>query len=489
MLEMNSVPAVDDIATALPRPDPFAVLRHASFEAIGYRNTVDRLPLRPERGYREMVERFDHDLPHQGSPASSVIDELVDTAKPGLNGMVGSRFYGWVTGGSHPVAVAADWLTSAWGQVCGNHHATPAAAAVEEVAARWILEILDLPRESSVGFVTGATAANFVALAAARHALLARQGWDVEANGLFGAPPLHILVGSDAHSSVFAALRFLGLGAERVIRLPTDAAGRIMASSVEKALGQCDGPSIVIAQAGQINTGAFDPFPELAIATRRNGAWLHVDGAFGLWVRSSAEQAHLAEGIDRADSWATDGHKWLQLPCDCGYAIVRDADSHRRAMSLTASYLPTTSDDERNPSDYVPELSRRARGFATWAMIRHLGRAGIANMVAQHCRAARRMAARLSKEPGIDILNEVDLNQIIIRFGAVYGAEESDRLTCSVIQDLQNEGTCFVGGASWQGHQVMRISCIAWSMTDQDADRSIEAMVQAWRRASARIGA
>ncbi len=482
MLEQISFPATDELPASLPRPDPFAVLRHASSQAINYRKTVDRKPLRPERGYREMVTLFDRDLPRHGLAAIPVINELVDTAGPGLNGMVGSRFYGWVTGGAHPVAVAADWLTSAWGQVCGNHHATPAAAAAEEIAARWLLELLDLPRESSVGFVTGATAANFVGLAAARHALLARQGWDVESRGLFGAPPLHVLIGSNAHPSVFAALRFLGLGAERVIRLPTDSAGRIIASSIESTLRQCDGPSIVIAQAGQINTGAFDPFPELVTSVRRYGAWLHVDGAFGLWVRSSAEQAHLAQGVDGADSWATDGHKWLQLPCDCGYAIVRDAAAHRRAMSLTASYLPATCDEERNPSDYVPELSRRARGFATWALIRHLGQTGIADMVARHCRIARRMAAQLSKEPHINILNEVTLNQIIVRFGIASRIEDSDRLTRSIIQDLQNEGTCFVGGATWQGRQVMRISCISWSMTEHDADRSVKAIVQAWRR-------
>ncbi len=457
-------------------------LWNAASKAIDYRRSVDDKPLRPDVGYKQMLAAIDRPLPLHGETPSAVIDELSTIAAPGLNGMTSARFFGWVVGGSHPVGVAADWLTSAWGQNCGNHHAAPAAAALEEVAAGWLLDILDLPRESSVGFVTGATVANFVCLAAARHALLARQGWNVEAQGLFGAPPINVLVGDDAHATVFKALGFLGLGSERVHRLATDDTGRILPAPVEEALGRCTGPTIVIAQAGQINTGAFDPFPELTKACAKgDDAWLHVDGAFGLWARASHEHAYLADGVEGADSWATDGHKWLQVPLDSGYAIVRDSQAHRAAMSVTASYLPMSAGEERDPTALVPELSRRARGFPTWAVIRHLGRAGIAEMVRDHCRLARRMARKLAAEPGIAILNDVELNQIIVRFGAEGPHQRGDELTRAVIDRIQSDGICFAGGAMWRGQWIMRLSCISCATTERDADRSVEAIIDAWR--------
>ncbi|MGI9433309.1 MAG: pyridoxal phosphate-dependent decarboxylase family protein [Geminicoccaceae bacterium] len=465
--------------------DDFDVLRQVAAEAIDYRRSVDDRPLRPDADYHQMVRAFDRPLPEDGLAAGATIENLIATAEPGLNGMTGARFFGWVLGGSHPVGVAADWLASAWGQNCGNHHAAPAAAAIEDVASRWLLDILDLPRACSVGFVTGATAANFVGLAAARHALLASSGWDVEKQGLFGAPPINVLVGNDAHATIFSALQFIGLGSERVTRLPTDDSGRIIVPSFLSALARCQGPTIVIAQAGQINTGAFDPFSELAAACRqRPDTWLHVDGAFGLWARASKAKAHLTAGIDGADSWATDGHKWLQVPFESGYVIVKDREAHRAAMTVAASYLPDCADHERNPTDYVPELSRRARGFATWAMIRHLGRRGIAAMIERHCRLARQMADRLAKEPGIEILNDVDLNQIIVRFGNGRQVEEDDDLTRAVIDRIQQDGTCFAGGASWRGRWVMRISCISCSTTAKDACRAVDAMIQAWRSVS-----
>ncbi|MGI9510458.1 MAG: pyridoxal phosphate-dependent decarboxylase family protein [Geminicoccaceae bacterium] len=461
----------------------------AASKAIAYRKTIDSKPQRAAAGYRQMVETLDCPLPQDGMAAPAVIAELAASAEPGLNAMTGARFFGWVMGGSHPLGVAADWLTSAWGQNCGNHHAAPAAAAFEEVAAKWLLEILDLPRESSVGFVTGATSANFVCLAAARHALLARLGWNVETQGLFGAPYINVLVGADAHATVFKALAFLGLGSERVIRLATDDAGRIRVDPFLEALDRADGPTIVVAQAGQINTGAFDPFPDITKACAcRDDVWLHVDGAFGLWARASGEHVDLAKGVDSADSWATDGHKWLQVPFDSGYAIVKDSAAHRAAMSLSASYLPESTSEERNPTDLVPELSRRARGFPTWAMIRHLGRDGIADMVARHCRTARRMAQRFEAEPGIEILNDVELNQIIVRFGSgadcrskVDDGQTSDGLTRAVIDQVQADGICFAGGASWRGRWIMRLSCISFATTDEDADRSVDAIIGAWR--------
>jgi glutamate/tyrosine decarboxylase-like PLP-dependent enzyme len=424
---------------------------------------------------------FDAPTPETGLASVDVIDELVAKASPGLSAMAGSRFFGWVIGASHPVGVAADWLTSAWGQNAGGHTSTPAAAAVEEVAARWLLDLLDLPRECSVGFVTGATVASFVCLAAARGEVLRRVGWDVESKGLFGAPPIEVLIGDDAHTSVFSALQFLGLGRDRVIRVATDEAGRMKVADFAAAAWACHGPTIAIAQAGQINTGAFDPFFEIAEIAMERKAWIHVDGAFGLWARACPYRALLAKGIERADSWAVDGHKWLQTPYDCGYAIVRDADAHRRAMTISASYLPQVAEGERSPSYFVPELSRRARGFATWAMVRALGRQGIADMVARHCRIARRMGERLGVEPGVEIVNKIELNQVAVRFGVGEPLERGDELTAKVIERVQADGICFTAGARWKGRWIMRLSVISWPTTDADADRSVEAILAAWR--------
>jgi len=409
-----------------------------------------------------------------------VIDLLALKAEPGLHAMTGPCFFGWVIGGSHPVGVAADWMTSAWGQNAGNHHASLAAAAAEAIAAKWLLEILDLPMTSSVGFVTGATVANFVCLAAARGEVLRRVGWDVEANGLFGAPPISVVIGNDAHTTVFSALQFLGLGHDRVIRVPTDGQGRIVASAFAEATRNISGPCIAILQAGQINTGAFDHFVDLIPLARQIGAWIHVDGAFGLWARACPERQHLARFVEEADSWATDGHKWLQTPYDCGYAIVRNEEAHRRAMTIAASYLPAASEGERDPTHFVPELSRRARGFATWAMIKHLGRDGISRMVERHCRVAKLMAARLQKESGIALLNQVDLNQILVRFGTD-ADQDADRLTREVITHVQADGQCFAGGALWRGRQVMRISVISWLTDEEAGTTAAEAIISAWR--------
>jgi glutamate/tyrosine decarboxylase-like PLP-dependent enzyme len=466
--------------------DMAEVLIRAATHAIAFHRTLPERPRAPRAGYQAMRAAFAGPVPETGSPGPAVIDELVHLADPGLSAMAGARFFGWVNGASHPVGVAADWLTSAWGQNAGNFLAAPAAAAAEETAAGWLLELLDLPKECSVGFVTGATIANFVCLAAARGEVLARVGWDVEAKGLFGAPPIQVLIGEDAHATVSSALQFLGLGRDRVIRVPADDAGRMKAAAFAAALDSAgDGPVIAIAQAGQVNTGAFDPFPEIVAAARRRGAWLHVDGAFGLWARACPERAALAAGVEGADSWATDGHKWLQTPYDCGYAIVRDAAAHRRAMAIAASYLPAGAEGERDPSHFVPELSRRARGFATWAMIRALGRDGIADMVARHCRIAKRMAERLAAEPGVEILNEVELNQAIIRFGANETPARGDELTAKTIERVRADGTCYAGGARWRGRWIMRLSVISWPTTEADADRSVDAILAAWRAARA----
>lgn len=457
-----------------------ALLEGIAVYAAKRRDGDPRRPHNPAGDYDAQVARFGlGDL--EAVPVEAAIRALIDRAEPGLAAMTGPRFFGWVIGGSHPAGVAADWLTSVWGQNTGNHLACPAASAAEEASADALLRLLGLPREASVGFVTGATLANFTCLAAARGEVLRKVGWDVEGDGLFGAPPIQVIMGEDAHTTVHAALKFLGLGDKRVTLVATDDDGAMRPAAVETALNAIDGPAIVIAQAGQINTGAFDPFPLINDLAHQKGAWVHIDGAFGLWARATPDLAGLAEGVDGADSWATDGHKWLQTPYDCGYAIVRNKDAHRRAMQIAASYLPGASDGGRNPSDYAPELSRRARGFATWAMLRHLGRAGIADMVSRHCALARRFAERLAGEPGVVIMNAVVLNQVAVRLGADLEPELADRLTRLAIARIQADGVCFAGGAQWRGAWILRLSVIGFSTTEADIDASAMAIIEAWR--------
>lgn len=427
----------------------------------------------PEASYAEQVERFGIALKDEGRPGDEVIRELITLAEPGLAAMTGPRFFGWVIGGSNPVGVAADWLTSIWGQNTANHLATPSASAVEEACRQALLELFDLPRESSIGFSTGATMASFTCLAAARGEVLRRAGWDIEADGVFGAPPVTIVLGEEAHSTIFAGLKYLGFGERNIVRVAVDRNGAMIAGAFAEAMERVAGPVIAIAQAGHINTGAFDPFGEQARVVKAKGAWLHIDGAFGLWARATSTHRHLGKGLELADSWSVDGHKWLQTPYDSAYAIVRDREAHVRAMRIAASYLPASGDDVRTPSDFVPELSRRARGFATWAMIRRLGRRGIAEMVTRHCAQARLFAQNLAPAPGVAVMNEVVLNQVVVHFG-------SDAQTKAVIARVQADGVCFVGGAEWRGKQVMRISVVNENTTEDDVERSVAAMLAAW---------
>lgn len=456
-----------------------ALLVKVAEQAARYRDEAPRAPHRPAQTYLEARAAFEAPTPERGAHGDEIIAELSRLAEPGLANIVGPRFFGWVMGQSHPTGVAADWLISAWGQNVGNAHATPSASACEEIVARWLLDLLDLPRESSVGFVSGATMANFTCLAAARGEVLRRAGWDMEADGLFGAPPVHVVVGEEAHSTIFSGLRYLGLGAKRIISVPVDAQGRMRADALRAALAPIEGPTIVIAQAGHINSGAFDPFPEIVDAAWAKGAWVHVDGAFGLWARACRDRAHLGRGLELCDSWGTDGHKWLQTPYDSAYAIVRDPNAHRRAMGISASYLP--EGEERHPADYTPELSRRARGFATWATIKAFGREGIDALVERDCALARRMAERLSVAGDVEILNDVVLNQVAVRLGADLDGETSDALTLRTIARVQREGVCFVGGAHWRGRQIIRISVCGMNTTDADADMSADAILNAWR--------
>jgi glutamate/tyrosine decarboxylase-like PLP-dependent enzyme len=412
---------------------------------------------------------FLEELPEGPTEAACVIKMLDELGSPATMGIAGPRFFGFVIGGSLPAALGANWLAGAWDQNAGLFAATPISAVLEEVSLGWLLKALALPAECGGAFVTGATVANFTALAAARHAVLGRAGWDVELKGLFGAPEIQVVIGEEAHPSLIKSLGMLGLGRERATRVPVDGQGRMRADR----LPDLSGPAIVCVQAGNVNTGTFDPVAEIAGRAHAMGAWVHVDGAFGLWAAASPRYAHLAAGVGEADSWATDAHKWLNVPYDSGLAFVRRAEDLRGAMSLTAAYLP--QGDHREPSQYVPELSRRARGVEIWAALKSLGRSGLAELIERNCRCAQRFAEGLAAA-GFEILNDVVLNQVLVAFGT---PAETQR----VIREVQQDGTCWVGGTVWQGRTAMRISVSSWATTEADVDRSLEAMVRISRGA------
>ena len=414
-------------------------------------------------------------LPEDGEDPLTVVEALASAADPGLIAMPGPRYFGFVIGGSLPSTVAAEWLTAAWDQNAGIYTTSPAASVVEEVAAGWLLELLDLPATASVGFVTGGQMANFTCLAAARHAVLARAGWDVEADGLADAPRVTVIVGEEAHATALTALGYLGLGRERAIRIPTDEQGRIRVDRLEERLRSVRGPLIVCLQAGNVNTGAFDDAQAAISAIRHHHelAWVHVDGAFGLWARASAELRDRAAGLEAADSWAVDGHKWLNVPYDSGYAIVADPAAHVAALAPAAGAYIQYATAERDSFNYVPEYSRRARGFATWAAIRTLGRSGIAAMIERCCTIARRMADRLAAADGVEVLNDVVLNQVLVRFHPPLGGDP-DAYTRSVVARVQADGTAWLAATTWRGMAAMRISVSNWSTTDADADLTVE---------------
>ena len=430
-------------------------------------------------------------LGEAGRSPTSVVEALVAGAEGGLMASAGPRYFGFVIGGSLPAALAADWMASAWEQNAGLYACGPAAAIVEEVAAGWVLDLLGLPASASVGFVTGGQMANFTGLAAGRHAVLERAGWDVGEDGLHGAPSVNVVIGEEAHVTILMALRLLGLGSRRVVRVPADTQGRMRPEALRETLASLDGPTLVCAQAGNVNTGSFDPVGEIAEAAHERGAWVHVDGAFGLWASAAPPRRHLTRGVERADSWATDGHKWLNVPYDCGIAIVRDPAAHKKSMTGRAAYLVQSSGAERDPQDWTPEFSRRARGFPVWAALRSLGRSGVAEMVERCCRLATRMADRLraGAEPGrleVRILNEVVLNQVLVQF-APTGAD-AGAFTRAVVARVQGEGTCWMAGTRWREQDAMRISISNWSTEDADIDRSVEAILACARAEAAAAG-
>lgn len=450
--------------------DTETLLTFAAQRAMAYLARLDGRLVRPDPDAVAALARLDEPLPLGPSDPQDVLRLLDEAGSPATMAMAGPRFFGFVIGGSLPVTLAANWLAGTWDQNAALYHISPATAALEQVALRWLREMFELPSDAAGAFVTGATVANFTALAAARNSVLRQAGWNVEADGLFGAPLITVVVGAEAHPTLFKSLGMLGLGRNRVVRLPVDGQGRIRAD----ALPELAGPAIICVQAGNINTGAFDPFETICDWAHGAGAWVHVDGAFGLWAAATPSLAYLAAGMGRADSWATDGHKWLNVPYDSGLAFVRDEAALRGAMAITAEYLPTAS-AQRNPSDYTPELSRRARGVEVWAALRALGRGGVAEMIERCCRHARRFAEGL-QAGGYEVLNDVVLNQVLVSFG-------SPEVTQRVIQGIQVDGTCWAGVTVWQGRTAMRISVSSWATTDEDVERSLGAML----RVAARI--
>ena len=440
-----------------------SLLTDAAARAIAYLDSVGARSVAPSMDAIAALTGFDEKLPAKAQDPHQTLAILDHLGSPATMAMAGPRFFGFVIGGSLPVTLAANWLAGAWDQNSAMANVTPSTAKVEQVALDWLLDLLGLPPRSGAAFVTGATVANFTALAAARHAVLRRAGWNVEADGLFGAPPIQVVVGEEAHPSVIKSLGLLGLGRDRLQRVPVDAQGRMRLD----ALPALDGPAIVCTQVGNVNSGACDPVGRICAHARGHGAWVHVDGAFGLWAAAAPALAPLVAGMGDADSWATDAHKWLNVPYDSGIAFVRDADALRAAMAITAAYLPTQS-PERNPADYTPELSRRARGVEVWAALRTLGRAGLAALIERTCRHARRFAAQLTAM-GFEVLNEVALNQVVVAFGDAATTERA-------IAALQADGTCWCGVTHWRGRTAMRISVSSWATTDEDVELSLDAI-------------
>jgi glutamate/tyrosine decarboxylase-like PLP-dependent enzyme len=441
------------------------LLDDAARRAGRYLADLGARPVAPARAALDALAVFNRPIPEQSCAAEEVLAELDEFGSPATMASAGGRFFGFVIGGSLPVAVAADWLAAAWDQNAGLVVTSPISAALEKVALAWLNDLLRLPAGSAGGFVTSATAANFCALAAARHALLERAGWDVEAHGLFGAPPLTVVVSEEVHASVRKALSMAGLGRERVVRVPCDAQGRMRLTDIP----QIDQRTIVCLQAGNVNTGSFDPIAEICQRARPQGAWVHVDGAFGLWAAAAPARAHLARGVEQADSWATDAHKWLNVPYDSGLVLARDAAALRAAMSIDAAYL--AQGEDRIPYQYTPDFSRRARGIEVWAALRQLGRAGLAELIERTCRFAQRFAEGLTRA-GYQVLNDVVLNQVLVSFG-------SAERTRQVIERIQSEGTCWCGGTVWQGHTAMRISVSSWATTEADVEMSLQAILRA----------
>src|SRR5438552_8842009 len=454
------------------------LLLHTAGLIAEYRETLPDHPVAPTVQPGRLSSALGGPMPATGLEPAAVIDQLVAATAPALVASAGPRYFGFVVGGALDSATCADLLATGWDQPAFNAVTAPAAAIAEEVAGGWLKETLGLPASASFGFVTGGQGANTVGLAAARHRVLAQAGWDVEERGLAGAPAIRVVASEERHATIDRSLRLLGLGTKAVQAVAADANGATDMGALSRALDAGDGPTIVCLQAGNVNSGACDDIGTACDAAHRHGAWVHVDGAFGLWAAASPSKRHLVAGIEQADSWATDGHKWLNVPYDSGYVFGAHPDSHVASMSFTAAYLVGHGTGPiRAPSDYVPESSRRARGFATWAALREMGRDGVADLIDRCCARARQFAVGLGALDGVTIANDVVLNQVLVGFG------DDDR-TDRIVAAVQHDGTCWMGGTTWHGQRLMRISVSNWTTTEADVDRSIEAI----RRARSTVG-
>jgi glutamate/tyrosine decarboxylase-like PLP-dependent enzyme len=442
------------------------LLRRTAEIAGAFVESLDERPVWPAATVEELRAALGGPLPEDPIEPLDVIEQLARDADPGVVAMPGGRYFGFVIGGSVPASLAADWLTSAWDQNAGLVVGGPSAAVVEEVAGEWLKDLLALPADASFAFVTGCQLAHVTCLAAARHAVLERVGWDAERAGLAGSPPIRVFYGGKRHVTVDRALRLLGLGSGAVTVVEADDQGRMQADALARATAEVEGPAIVVAQVGEVNTGAVDPLPAIADVAAERGAWLHLDGAFGLWASAAPSRRHLVEGVDRADSWATDAHKWLNVPYDNGLAFVAHADAHRAAMRLVAEYLVVDEKAARDAMDWTPEFSRRARGFAVYAALRSLGRSGVADLVERSCAHARRFAEELGRLPGCEILNEVVLNQVLFRFA-------DDATTNAVLRSVQESGEAWMSGTVWDGRAAIRISVSNWRTDDDDVARTV----------------
>lgn len=432
-------------------------------KAVEYRGKVNSRSPYSQATTEDLRAAFDTGLPEIGRPEQDVLAHLMEAADPGLIGVGSNKFFAWVMGPAHDAGVAADWITSAWGQNAGIYQTSPAAAIAEEIAGKWLLDLLDLPRHSSFAFTSGATMSSFICLAAARSEVLRRAGYDLEKEGMFGSPQISVFVSEEAHSTISSDLRLLGFGENHLTKIKADDQGQMCCNDLLYKISNVKGPKIIICQAGHINSGAFDDFTHLADIANNYNAWMHVDGAFGLWARSSSKLRYLTEGIERADSWTVDGHKLLKVPYDSGYGIIKNPEAHRRAMSVTASYLNEEEKDGRNPTHYVPELSRRARGFTVWTVLQVLGRKGVAEHLEKNCLNAQYVALQFKSMKGVRVLNDVVLNQLAIVF-------KNDQHTLKAIQNLQYQGKWFVKEASWKGHIVMRLSFSSNPLERDDLD-------------------
>jgi glutamate/tyrosine decarboxylase-like PLP-dependent enzyme len=455
-------------AHRLGRVSERELLRRTAEIAADFVESLDRRPVWPSATPEELRDSLGGELQDEPRDPLGVIEELAAAADQGVVAIPGGRYFGFVIGGAVPASLAADWLTSTWDQNSGLVVGGPSAAVAEEVAGAWLKELLGIPAQASFAFVTGCQLAHVTCLAAARHAVLDRVGWDVERAGLAGSPPIRVFLGGKRHVTIDRALRLLGLGSESATRIEADEQGRVRVDALAEALREVEGPAIVCAQVGEVNTGAIDSLPEIADLCRDAGAWLHVDGAFGLWASASPTLRPLVAGVERADSWATDAHKWLNVPYDCGLAFVAHPDAHRAAMRLVAEYLVVDEKETRDAMDWTPEFSRRGRGFAVYAALRSLGRSGVAELIDRCCRHARTFAEELARLPGCEILNEVVLNQVLFRFA-------DDARTGAVLAAVQASGEAWMSGTTWDGRAAIRISVSNWRTSDGDVARTLAA--------------